>query len=77
MKIKTLRSSKDYTWHKHFLWIPKKVRLTDSKDKVDSYSVKDIPYEYSILWLETVERINKSDISFDLDDWKYLYWKQL
>ena len=77
MKLKTLRTSKDYEWHKHFLWIPKKVRSCKDKNNLSGYTTEPIEFRYEWLWLETVERKNVSMQSFDTDDGKYIYWKQL
>lgn len=79
MKLKTINSSKLYEWHNHFLWLPKKVRITPSKDIVDKYILWEHwqLFEYSLLWLETVERKHIWNVSFDTDDWEYIYWKKL
>ena len=77
MKLKTLNSSKQYEWHKHFLWIPKRVRINNDRDKTDRYTLIEWKYEYSILWLETVDRKCLWNISLDTDDTKYIYWKHL
>jgi hypothetical protein len=77
MKIKTIRTSKEYEWHKQFLWIPKKVRSCKDKNNLATYTIESIEFRYEWLWLETVERKNVSLQSFDTDDGKYIYWKQL
>jgi hypothetical protein len=68
MKIRTLKTSKDYEWHKHFLWIPKKVRSCKDKNDLHLYGTNPVEYRYEILWLETVERKNVSPMTFDTDD---------
>ena len=77
MKLKTLSSSRQYEWHKHFLWIPKKVRITNDIEETYKFSFVEQDFEYSILWLEYVHRKHIGNISIDSDDWKYIYWKQL
>lgn len=78
MKLKTLRTSREYEWHNHFLWKPKKVRICKDKEFVQSYWMSwPIEFEYCWLWLETVERKNVSGQSFDTDDGKFIYWKEL
>ena len=68
MKLKTINSSKQYEWHKHFLWIPKKVRLTDKPENSYSFAMATTDFEYQILWLESVQRKHLGNISFDTDD---------
>lgn len=78
MKLRTIRTSKEYEWHKHFLWIPKKVRICKEKTSTDLSSIMwGSEFEYCWLWLETVERKNLQMQSFDTDDGKYVYWKNL
>ena len=77
MKLKTINSSKLEQWHRHFLWIPKRVRINNNIETIGNFTINQWEYEYSILWLEFVQRKLQWSISIDIDDWRFIYWKQL
>lgn len=75
MKLKTIFSSEKRKWHKHFLWIPKRVRMTKEID-IWEWNI-EIESELSVLWLEYVQRryVWKWVITDNNDD--FFYWTRL